>query len=222
MNLTTESISLKGQLTALKVNSNRFQQTLSAKKAIKGKLEEQYADYAVSITKLTEDAERYKKAAAFLGIVSENSQEAVIKHFENAATLVVQNIFGPGYGLKMNSAKGSMANSSISFAIVAPYESEDSLEVDPVGGQGGGMRDIVGMALRIAFLNLSKNEGVIFFDEPFKMLSAGYQDLIAQVLNMIRKELGKQMIVITHNERLMEHADKVIHVELAGTVSHIS
>ena len=79
------------------------------------------------------------------------------------------------------------------------------LEVDPLSAAGGGVVDVAAFALRLACLVLSRPKKRLFLcaDEPFKMLSGDYSDKIRELLLTLSKELGLQLLMVTHNKSLV-------------------
>jgi len=78
------------------------------------------------------------------------------------------------------------------------------LDVDPLTASGGGMVDVAAFALRVACLILSRPRlaRVLVLDEPFRFVSAQYQDNVRTMLEQLSEEMGIQIIMITHNENL--------------------
>ena len=66
--------------------------------------------------------------------------------------------------------------------------------------EGGTLVDVVSFLLRLSILLLYRGyrDRVIILDEPFKMLSSGYIELISSVLTEFSERLGIQFILITH------------------------
>lgn len=78
------------------------------------------------------------------------------------------------------------------------------LDVDPMTASGGGVIDVAAFALRIACLMLHRPRlsRVVILDEPFRFVSSQYQDGVRTMLEELSKEMGLQIIFITHNENL--------------------
>ena len=87
------------------------------------------------------------------------------------------------------------------------------LEVDPVTAAGGGVVDVAAFALRLSCLMLARPRvrPLLVLDEPFKMLSAGYVPRVAELQEALAKELGIQIIQVTHQELL--RVGKVIELQ---------
>jgi DNA repair exonuclease SbcCD ATPase subunit len=89
---------------------------------------------------------------------------------------------------------------------------QDGLEMDPLTATGGGVVDVASFALRLSCLMLSNPplRRVLVLDEPFKMLSMDYREAVRELLETLARELGVQIIQVTHSVELV--AGKVIHV----------
>lgn len=76
------------------------------------------------------------------------------------------------------------------------------LDVDPLTSSGGGVVDVAAFALRVSCLMLSRPRlsRVIVADEPFRFVSAQYQDSVRSMLEQLSKDLKIQIIMVTHNE----------------------
>lgn len=81
----------------------------------------------------------------------------------------------------------------------------DGHEMEPKYTEAGGVIDITSFALRLACIILARPQRrkLIVLDEPFKMISVEYGDRVRKMLEVISKELGIQIVMITHNRTLM-------------------
>lgn len=80
----------------------------------------------------------------------------------------------------------------------------DGLEIDPTSATGGGVVDVASFALRLAALLMSRppRRRLLLLDEPFRFVSAQYRPRVAQMLEMVAKEMRVQIIMVTHAEEL--------------------
>lgn len=71
---------------------------------------------------------------------------------------------------------------------------------------GGGVLDVVGFALRLAAIVLVRPplRRLLLLDEPFKHLSRRreYRERMRDLLLQLSKEMGVQMVVVTHDDEL--------------------
>ena len=91
---------------------------------------------------------------------------------------------------------------------------------DPSEDMGGGIVDIISFALRIVLWNLEKprSRNVIILDEPMKNLGK-MVSLAGQVLREISHKLNFQLIIITHEDELIEIADRAYNISHDGNKS---
>lgn len=97
--------------------------------------------------------------------------------------------------------------------------------VDPYYSNGGGLRDILAISLRISIFTLTHNRPVFLLDEPMKWLnspdlnkdeeipSSKLRLIFATIIKELSIKLGIQFIIITCDEELLEIKDKVFVVD---------
>lgn len=78
------------------------------------------------------------------------------------------------------------------------------LEVDPLTASGGGVVDVAAFALRIACLVMQRPRlsRVLVLDEPFRFVSAQYQEGVREMLEQISQEMKVQIVMVTHESNL--------------------
>jgi DNA repair exonuclease SbcCD ATPase subunit len=88
----------------------------------------------------------------------------------------------------------------------------NDMEVDPMTASGGGVIDAAAFALRLACMMLSrpKVRRILVLDEPFKFLSAEYDERLCELLTSLSNDLGVQFIIVTHKTAL--HLGTVIEL----------
>ncbi len=89
--------------------------------------------------------------------------------------------------------------------------------------KGGGVLDIISLCLRISYLRIFKGSlrQVLILDEPFKNLDYIRRLAAIDWLSTTAKEMGLQLIIVTHLVDLIEKADKAIKVEQINGVSKV-
>jgi DNA repair exonuclease SbcCD ATPase subunit len=55
---------------------------------------------------------------------------------------------------------------------------------------------------------------VLILDEPFRYLSTDLQSKASEMLNEISERLGLQIIMVTHEEELVDEVDKTFRVRI--------
>jgi hypothetical protein len=82
--------------------------------------------------------------------------------------------------------------------------SREGLKADPLSASGGGVVDVAAFSLRAACLILHRPRlrRLIVLDEPFKFVSADYRPHIRTMLIALAKDLGLQIILVTHIDEI--------------------
>lgn len=102
------------------------------------------------------------------------------------------------------------------YDLVNDTEVEDIMNVT-----GGGLTDVVSIALRLVAYSLSDTDNVLILDEPCKFVSADLRDKVGEMLSTISHNLNLQIICVTHIEELKEHSDKQFVVKKINGVSEV-
>ena len=86
---------------------------------------------------------------------------------------------------------------------------------------GGGLVDVVSLALRLCLYSLERSDNLIILDEPFKFLSVDLRPKAAELLKELSYKLNLQFIIITHIPEIAEIADKLFKVEKIDGISNV-
>ena len=73
---------------------------------------------------------------------------------------------------------------------------KDGTRMDPLDSNGGGVVDVISLALRICCLTLSTNSRVLLLDEPFKFIRGKARQRLGDMLKAISRRLGIQVIMV--------------------------
>lgn len=174
----------------------------------------QKEEFKERIKKLEKEETENLLKKELLEQASEKAREDGINVLSDTATNAVQAILGDDTFVAMES---SIRNGVPNVDVVIKKEKE-GLEVttDPTQGEGGGIVDIVAMAIyfSLGLLVGQDNEAPIFMDEPTKYLSTGYSTQAAKFINEMVDYTGKQTFLVTHDETIAATGDKVFHTVL--------
>lgn len=182
------------------------------------RLEEEKAQREAKSVELEHQAEVLEKVSEVFRAASESARERARRKVEVAVTDALQAVFGPGIRFKAAvSDRGGRPHAE--FTIESEYGGART-ETPILDARGGGVVDVASLALRVlAAVTTSPSKAPIILDEPGKHLSEGYSAAFGELLKSISRETGRQFIVVTHDPRLAEVADRVYRVELMDGVS---
>jgi len=154
--------------------------------------------------------ELYDKSIEILNLIQQQTKEKIKEGFESIVTYALQSVFGNQYKFEIEfGRRGNL--SEIDFNIKTPNLSQ---ALDPLDSSGVGVLDIISLALRISLLEITKPriEGFIALDESFKHVSEGYLESTGAFLKAINRKINRQIILVTHQEALKNHADHIINL----------
>lgn len=156
-----------------------------------------------------------KEAQTIVAAVAAETQNAFTVHLSDLATLGLETVFDEPYKLRVEfETKRNRSEASIFFE---PMTNEEG-RIDPLEASGGGVVDIASFALRVSLWTLTgrtkrRSAPVMILDEPFRFVSQDLQPRASQLLKEVSKRLGIQFIIVTHEQELIEEADRVFRVE---------
>ncbi|MDI9502029.1 MAG: ATPase [Tissierellia bacterium] len=190
-------------------------------KARKETIEAYLKDTKEEIRLLEEENEKLTKVAQLLQLTAAFSREQAKTHMEALVTSCLRIVF----------------SSDISFAIEMTEANRRThahfLIRDEIGGvattfppqetRGGGLVDVVSLALRISLLLRYQPpvRGILLLDEPAKHLSEEYIHNVAELLLQVAEEFSLQIILVTHNRHLAYMGETVYEISRDRGVSSV-
>lgn len=185
---------------------------LRKKKTVEDRLEEKRHD----IDKLQQVKILLQESAVF-------AREQARRQIETMVTNALQFIFGDGdmqFRVTIDEVRGRAEGE---FLVVSTYGGEIPVETRPQDARGGGVVDVISLALRAALLhaNKPKLDGPIILDEPAKHVSDEYSRQVAEFLKQLSTAFGRQIIMVTHNQHLANTGDTSYIVEMRSGKSYV-
>lgn len=150
------------------------------------------------------------------------AREQARKQIEGMVTHALQYIFGEEdmqFRVEIEEVRGRADGE---FYVVSLYGGETPIQTRPQDARGGGVVDVISLALRAAMLQATHMDGPMILDEPGKHVSAEYSRNVAQFLKELSSAFGRQIILVTHNGELASMGDTSYLVELREGQSHVS
>lgn len=148
------------------------------------------------------------------------AREQSKRQVEDLVTRCLQFIFETDIEFLIElSEKRSVPNAE--FYVRSNYDEGYSIITKPELERGGGVVDIISIALRIAFIQLHKPvlQGPIILDEPGKHVSEDYIFNLGDFLSKSSSLFKRQIIMVTHNVHLAQICDKSYSVDIKNGVS---
>lgn len=140
--------------------------------------------------------------------VSSHAREEAKTQLESIVTTALQYVSEDSYEFKIEPVNGKKPG--YEFFVVSKINGIVSKQ-KPQDACGGGFVDIIATALRYVYLNSFANpviNNAIILDEPGKMISEGASIKFAEFIKHLGNSFNRQTIMVTHNESLVNVADK--------------
>lgn len=176
------------------------------------------------LIKLDLDTKLNEQVRYLLQKTSEAARESARQVLEETVTSALQYVFGPDYSFSIE-IEQKAGRTEASFYVRSPApDSTEMMSLSPEDARGGGVVDIVSLALRLAMLRIHRNPkvaDVLIMDEPMRMLSEEYAGMIAAFLRFASHHFGIQVLMVTHNESLAASGDRAFLVDQHNGTSSI-
>jgi len=186
----------------------------SRKDSLNGQIKllvKQVEDSEDKLEQHSKNKELYSKCVEVLTIAQSSVRIKTQHGFEAIVTYALQSILGPDYSFELDfGRRGNLQE--VNFKIKSKAYNEPH---NPMDTSGGGVVDIVSLALRTAILNISRPrvEGPLILDESFKHLSRQYLPAAGTFLNALADRIGRQIIMVSHKNELMRFSDNSIEIK---------
>ncbi|MCX7922969.1 MAG: ATPase [Clostridia bacterium] len=191
-------------------------------KGKRDQLLEQKSKLEDTLQRIADNIDVLDKVRVLLQKVSEFAREQSRQQIEVFVTNCLQFIFESNieFKIEINESRG---RPEAEFYVVSNFYGE-TVKTKPQEARGGGVVDIISLAVRIAMLQCSNldTKGPIILDEPAKHVSDEYIIQVAEFLKQVSSMFDRQVIMVTHNKHLSEIADKWYRIEMVGGISRIA
>ena len=171
------------------------------------------------IDELDNDIDNHRKAKWVISKVIEETQKTFKEQIESLTTLMLQSIFDDQYRFELifEEKNNQIECRPVIFEGKYEYEAEEDM--------GGSIIDVISYALRVILHNieLPRSRDTMFSDEPMKWV--GKEEELDRTGNILRDsshELNMQLIIITHEKRLIEIADRAFSTKKQNGITTVT
>ncbi len=209
-------------INELEYNLSNLKEFLAREMGKKEKIEEQLLELKKTINIIDDEIELLSKVGILLQKTSEYARNQAKVQVESLVTKCLQYIFETNieFLIEIEEQRGK-ANAE--FYVINELD-DMTIKTKPELSRGGGVVDIVSLALRIAFLQTHKPkiQGPLILDEPGKHVSNEYIFNVAEFLNQTSELFNRQIIMVTHDNHLAAIGSNSYKVELKGSVTTVT
>lgn len=202
------------EIARVKDNLEQAKSFYFRQKGKKEQIIEQKKKIEVQLKEAQNSIDIFEQVRILLQKTSDYAREQARQRIESLVTNCIQYIFDSNmeFKIEMNESRG---RPEAEFFVVSNFNG-DMIKTKPQEARGGGVVDIISLALRLAMLQCSnlETDGPLILDEPAKHVSDEYIVQVAEFLKQVSIMFKRQVIMVTHNRHLSEIADKAFKVEL--------
>ncbi|MCF6463274.1 ATPase [Clostridium sp. Cult1] len=200
---------------------NKIDSFISKEQGKKEKILEQINENNDLIKNIQLQIDLIEKVSLLLQRTSEFARNQAKIQIESLVTNCLQYIFESNIEFKIE-IEELYGKPNAEFFVITEADNT-VIKTKPEQSRGGGVVDIISLALRIAFLQVHKPriEGPLILDEPAKHVSEDYIFNVADFLKKTSEMFDRQIIMVTHNNHLSSIGTNAYRVSMKGSESHI-
>ncbi|WP_409227497.1 P-loop NTPase family protein [Gudongella sp. SC589] len=201
---------------------NNLANFISRQEGKRDQLIELKSSYENELTNIIDEADLLEHVMILFQKTSEYARSQAKNQIENLVTKCLQYIFESNIEFIIEIEE--LRNKANAEFYVINDTPDFFLKTKPEQSRGGGVVDIVSLALRISFMQTHKPsiEGPLILDEPAKHVSEEYIYNVGEFLRQSSSMFNRQIIMVTHNSHLAALSEDAYRVELSGTESNVS
>lgn len=180
----------------------------------------EYERLAAQEKEMQQELERIKGQEAVLTrarevfqLAAEAAREQAKKGVERVVSWALQSVFGPEISFEV-SLEERRDQPEADFVVVSTYGGTTPVKTEPTEARGGGVVDVISLALRSVLLERTRMGGPLVLDEPGKHVSEEYSRPLGELIRAISDDAGRQVVIVTHNSELAETGELAYRVEL--------
>lgn len=203
-------------------NINSLKEYLSRQEGMRDKVKEKLESNCERLYNIDKKIDLLEQVAILFQKTSVFAREQAKVQIESIVTKCLQYVFNTD--IKFVIEIEELRNKANAEFYVITEADDTIIKTKPEQSRGGGIVDIVSLALRIAFLQIHKPpiDGPLLLDEPAKHVSNEYIYNVGDFLQQTSEMFNRQIIMVTHDQHLAALGSKVYRVELQGSRSKLT
>lgn len=184
-------------------------------------LTKQYQDNLATIQQAESLNDVFLKASTLLQLVSEKTRERSIDKIESIITQAIQEVYGDKalkFKIAFENKRGAV---SVEFKL---WDENLKQFLNIIRSEAGGIKNIIAAILRLVVIDLynPKIEGPVVLDEIGVHISQEHRARFGKFLQQYSRLTGRQIILVSHLEKVNEFADKKIRLRRVGIDSEVT
>jgi len=143
--------------------------------------------------------------------LSLNKRNLYKNRIETVVTEVLKTLYGEEYSFEMS--YGDKNNRSFLDIEVKKQYGDYAVKRD-MSGHGGGISDSISIPLRVLILKGSQDVGdILFLDEAYKHVDTSISENVGLFLRQLCEKMQMQIIMLSHNEDILQQAERGFYLE---------
>lgn len=209
-------------LVAMNKNLEQLKAVYYRQRGEERKILEKEASLQESLKGIHEEGESLEQVRLLLLEAAKHAREQGRRQVELLVTQALQFVFGADMEFKVV-VEEKRDRPEAEFYVCSTYEGDYQVVTTPQDARGGGVVDVISLALRLALLHAFRPPvgGPAILDEPGKHVSEEYAPQLARFLKGFSQSLGRQVIMISHNQHLADSADIAYLMEMKQGASRV-
>ena len=173
--------------------------------------QEQKKDCTLKMDNLLHKQFIYEQAVEYLKEIIDKLSRSHIDHLEKLLNSAVETIFyDKNYRIEFDISEYRNSN-CLDMYLIDTLDSGEQIRTN-IKDNGFGIKTVVGFILQVYFILYNKLSPVLFVDEGFSAISSNYLPYLKSLFNNLRDKYGFIFVLVSHDSRLIEIADKTYEV----------
>lgn len=167
---------------------------------------------SLDLKELIAKENKYEKAVDLMKKIIEGMSQSQINHLEALINSALETIFfDRRYFVEL--VVTELRNTNNLQIILNEVTEDNQVIKTKLEDNGYGVKSIIGFILQVYFIIYHKEYPVLFLDEAFGTLSSQYVPYLKVLMDELAKKYGFIFVLITHDTRFMDVADKTYLVD---------
>jgi DNA repair exonuclease SbcCD ATPase subunit len=213
---------VKQDLNALKKALEELKAVYHRQRGEQAKILEEEKVQRERLAQVKDEGECLEQVRLLLLEAARHAREQGRRQVEYLVSQALQFVFGGDVEFKVE-VEEKRDRPEAEFYVCSTYGGNYRVETTPQDARGGGVVDVISLALRLALLHAFRPPvgGPAVLDEPGKHVSEEYAPQLARFLKSFSQSLGRQVIMVSHNQHLADTADIAYLVEMQQGASRV-
>ena len=199
----------------LRAGVDRFRDELNRRIGQRDSILAQKNSKEARVAELRQQVENLRQVARIFSLAGEYARQESKTTMERLVTNALKMVFQSDHVFHIEFEERA-DRSEAEFMVSSSFGGERVVKNDPRDSRGGGIVDVISLALRVALLETSRPpvEGALILDEPGKHVSEQYVRQLAEFLSAVSNSFDRQVIMVTHNQHLADAGSVSYHIEI--------